>query len=138
MITNLITFSVFLALGSLWWWSGRVNAARQIEEVRITAGADLLAALPDRDERCPTCTGTRCWDWRHHGAPCLPDTSADLPELATAGGRHEPTPAFAYAVPGRWNPLPLRQRVRLAPTAWAARLGRPVQLGLGRAIGGIA
>jgi len=47
----------------------------------------------------------------------------------TRPGRHSIEYVVKHWVPWLWNPLPLRLRVWMAPTAWATRLGRPVQIG---------
>jgi hypothetical protein len=49
-------------------------------------------------------------------------------ELA-APSRHTIEYVVKHWVPWFWNPLALHIRVKMAPTAWAMRLGRPVQLG---------
>jgi len=47
----------------------------------------------------------------------------------TEPSRHTLEYVVKHWVPWFWNPLPLRLRVMMAPTAWAARLKRPVQIG---------
>lgn len=47
-------------------------------------------------------------------------------------GRHTVQYVLEHWVPWRWNPIPLRTRVRLWPTAYARKLGRPVQIGMMR------
>lgn len=95
-------------------------------------------AAPCRGGHCPDCGGTRC---RGHREGACDQVDRDARPVYAAGmklprpGRHDLRVRLA-AYRRRLHLNYLAQAVQLDPTWYAAKLGRPVQLG--RAIGGVA
>lgn len=111
----------------------RRRQAVAAEEHRIYQGVVAIRQAEPQLGPCPQCGGRRCADWKNSlgGATCLPvGSTMELPILGGDGepGRHRPAVVVASLVPQRWSPLPMGRRVWLAPTFWAERLGRPIQL----------